>query len=76
MKIRLLFASIAMLVSFQLQADPISRTEARYLAQLFISIDDASSDEVADAPYYVFSRGVGKGYDTVERHAGLVGKEG
>ena len=62
MKIRLLFASIAMLVSFQLQADPISRTEARYLAQLFISIDDASSDEVADAPYYVFSRGVGKGY--------------
>lgn len=43
-------------------AAPISKAEARLVAQSFIGIDDTSSDEVAIAPYYVFSRGAGKGY--------------
>ena len=44
------------------QAAPISKAEARQIAQEFIGIDDSTTDEVAIAPYYVFSRGAGKGY--------------
>ena len=32
------------------------------MAQQFVGISDATSDNVANAPYYVFSRGAGKGY--------------
>ena len=45
-----------------LSANPITRAEARQVAQEFIGIDDASTDNVPVAPYYVFSRGEGQGY--------------
>ena len=45
-----------------LSANPITKAEARQVAQEFIGIDDASSDDVPVAPYYVFSRGEGQGY--------------
>ena len=45
-----------------LSANPITKAEARQVAQEFIGIDDASTDDVPVAPYYVFSRGEGRGY--------------
>ena len=43
-------------------ANPIDKAEARLLAQEFVGIDDATSDDVPIAPYYIFSRGAGKGF--------------
>ena len=36
--------------------------EARIVAQACVGIDDASTDDVPLAPYYVFSRGEGRGF--------------
>ena len=44
------------------QANPIDRAEARRIAQESVGIDDTSSDEVPISPYYIFSRGAGKGF--------------
>lgn len=41
---------------------PISKSEARLVALSFMEINDTSSDDVPISPYYVFSRGAGKGY--------------
>ena len=43
-------------------ADAIDRSQARIVAQNIVSIDDSAPDDVALAPYYIFSRGAGKGY--------------
>ncbi len=62
MKIKYTLTACALLLGLQAQANPISRREARQVAQQFVGISDATSDNVANAPYYVFSRGAGKGY--------------
>ena len=54
----LLFVSFVLAVS----ANPIDKAEARLVAQEFVGIDDATSDDVPVAPYYIFSRGAGKGF--------------
>ena len=43
-------------------AETINRAEARIIAQELVSINDATSDDVPWAPYYVFSRGADKGF--------------
>ena len=43
-------------------AAQIDRSQARIVAQEFIDIEDTASDDVAPAPYYIFSRGAGKGF--------------
>lgn len=55
---------VAVLLGFVLtaEANPITRAEARLVADEFVGISDTASDEVPIAPYYVFSRGAGKGY--------------
>ncbi|MBR5655214.1 MAG: C10 family peptidase [Prevotella sp.] len=45
-----------------LHANPIDKAEARIIAQEFVGINDVSTDAVPQAPYYVFSRGEGRGY--------------
>ena len=62
MNIKFAFTAWALLLVLQVQANPISRKEARQVAQSFVAIDDASSDNVPNAPYYIFSRGAGKGF--------------
>ena len=49
-------------LTMQVVANPISKSEARAIAQEFIGVNDSSDDNVPIAPYYVFSRGEGKGY--------------
>ena len=49
-------------LTLQVVANPISKSEARAIAQEFIGVNDQTDDNVAIAPYYVFSRGEGKGY--------------
>lgn len=49
-------------LTMQAVANPISKSEARAIAQEFIGVNDSSDDNVPIAPYYVFSRGEGKGY--------------
>lgn len=44
------------------QANPITRADARVVAQELVGIDDASTDDVPISPYYIFSRGKGQGY--------------
>ena len=43
-------------------AASITKAEARQIAQQFIGIDDATTDDADLAPYYIFSRGKGQGY--------------
>ena len=43
-------------------ANPIDRAEARLLAEECVGIDDTSDDTGPIAPYYIFSRGAGKGF--------------
>lgn len=62
MKKKLLFTSLALSMSLYANADAIDRAQARLIAQNLTCIDDASTDNVPLAPYYVFSRGEGKGY--------------
>ena len=54
-----LLALCAVLAAF---ANPITRSEARLVAQELVKIDDATSDTDELAPYYIFSRGAGKGF--------------
>lgn len=44
------------------QAAPITKVEARQIAQQFIGINDDTADDTGFAPYYIFSRGKGQGY--------------
>ena len=44
------------------EANPITRSEARQVAQELVGINDTTSDDVPVAPYYIFSRGRGQGY--------------
>lgn len=60
LKITLLFLLTA--VSLYLYADPIGRAEARLVAQELVTINDNATDDVAWAPYYIFSRGANKGF--------------
>ncbi len=62
MKIKFTIASLLLGTTVMLQAAPISRSQARLLAQQFIGISDASTDDVPLSPFYVFSRGTGLGY--------------
>ena len=64
MKSILLFALLSLTVTTA-SANPITRGEARRVAQELVGIDDDSvaQDEAAPvAPYYVFSRGAGRGF--------------
>ena len=46
----------------KVDANPITKSEARLVAQEFVGIDDTTSDDIPVAPYYIFSRGMGKGF--------------
>lgn len=49
--------------SLAVQANPITRAEARIVAQQLVGINDTSSDDGAPlASYYIFSRGAGQGF--------------
>jgi len=49
--------------SLTLQANPITRAEARLVAHSLVGVNDTSTDEGAPvAPYYIFSRGAGRGF--------------
>ncbi len=55
--------ALLMSASLSVQADPITRSEARLVAQQLVGINDTSSDDNAPlSPYYIFSRGAGKGF--------------
>ena len=58
------YCGLAILLTCPLyaNADAIDRSQARIVAQNIVSIDDSAPDDVALAPYYIFSRGAGKGY--------------
>lgn len=45
-----------------LQANPITKAEARLLAESLVGIADSSADGDTVAPYYIFSRGEGRGF--------------
>lgn len=62
MKQKYLLATLATVLSLQAQALPISRSEARQVAQSFIGINDTTTDDSTWAPYYIFSRGAGQGF--------------
>ena len=44
------------------QANPITKAEARLVAERLVGIDDASADSVPLSPFYIFSRGAGRGF--------------
>lgn len=52
----------SLFAALQVSANPITKSEARNVAQEFIGVNDNTDDNVPIAPYYVFSRGEGKGY--------------
>lgn len=56
-----LMALLAMMAT-QGWGNPINKAEARAIAQEFIGIDDTTGDDVPVSPYYIFSRGNGRGY--------------
>ena len=62
MKQRILLLIVVGAIALQMVANPIDRGEARVVAQEFIGVNDDTDDNVPVAPYYVFSRGEGKGY--------------
>lgn len=58
----LLFAVLAG-VSLSMKAVPITRSQARQVAQELVGIDDQSpDDDSVVSPYYIFSRGRARGY--------------
>lgn len=61
-KSRLFLLALASMVTTGIQAAPISKAVARAVAQQFMAINDTSSDNVPQSPYYVFSRGSNLGY--------------
>ena len=62
MNFKYTLSACVLLLCLHAHANPISRREARQVAQQFVGIDDATTDNVANAPFYIFSRGAGKGY--------------
>ena len=56
------FLFLFMCFMAKVDANPITKSEARLVAQEFVGIDDTTSDDVPVAPYYIFSRGMGKGF--------------
>ena len=62
MKFRHLLMALCLFAATQAGAVQIDRAQARIVADALIAINDNSSDDVPLAPYYIFSRGAGKGY--------------
>ena len=60
--IRHIFCALLLSVGLSVQANPITRTEARQVAKTLVGIDDDTADDDVLSPYYVFSRGKGKGF--------------
>ena len=61
-KLKNTLLALAFAATLPLHANPIDKAEARIIAQEFVGIIDESTDDVPQAPYYVFSRGEGCGY--------------
>ena len=51
-----------LLVTATTQADPITRAEARRVVKQLVDIDDTTPDTDVLSPYYIFTRGQGKGF--------------
>lgn len=62
MNVRKILLLLAIFATLRAGAAQIDRSQARIVAQEFIDIEDTASDDVAPAPYYIFSRGAGKGF--------------
>ena len=62
MNTKTILFSLALASSMQAGAVAIDRAEARVVAQALVDIADTTSDDVPWAPYYIFSRGAGKGF--------------
>lgn len=45
-----------------IQANPITKAEARLVAESLVGINDTSDDNAPVSPYYIFSRGSGQGF--------------
>ena len=58
----LLATSLLMAFAMSVTANPITRGEARKAIEQLVTIDDESADDVDLAPYYIFTRGRGRGY--------------
>ena len=61
-KLKSSLLALSLAATLSTLANPIDKTMARVVAQEFVGIDDATSDDVPLAAYYVFSRGEGRGY--------------
>ena len=62
MKLKYTLATLAALSTLSTHALPIKKSEAREIARTFIGINDTTTDNDAYCPYYIFSRGQGKGF--------------
>jgi hypothetical protein len=63
MRRKLLLSAVLAGVSLCMQALPITRSQARLVAQELVGIDDQSiDDDAVVSPYYIFSRGRARGY--------------
>lgn len=62
MKLRWIAGSLMMSTVLAMQANPITRSEARQAVEQLVSINDNITDEVEISPYYIFSRGDGLGF--------------
>lgn len=62
MKLKLTAFMLLLAGNLTTQANPITRAEARLVAQELVGISDNSTDDVPVAPYYIFSRGEGHGF--------------
>ena len=62
MKLRWIAGSLLMSTVMAVQANPITRQEARQAVEQLVSINDNTTDEVEVSPYYIFSRGDGQGF--------------
>ncbi len=57
------FCALLLSASLAVQANPITRSEARLVAQQLVGVNDTSSDDGASlSSYYIFSRGAGQGF--------------
>lgn len=63
MKLKFLFSSLLLSAALSSQANPITRTAARQVARDLVGdIVDTTPDDGQTSPYYIFSRGAGKGF--------------
>ena len=62
MKPKTILISLFLSAAMTVQANPITRAEARQVAQDLVGINDTSADDVPVSPYYIFSRGEGQGF--------------